>query len=72
MSKMMQYTVENARIPDTGIDLKDETAVTEQCLHICTNARSDIESLSNRESSLLQEDLPECLQCADFDASGSE
>jgi len=35
--------------------LKDERAVTKQCLLICEDARSYIESLTKRESSLLQE-----------------
>ena len=54
--KMTQYAIENAKTPDANINLKDEKAVTEQCLHICTNAKSYIESLLNQESSLLQED----------------
>ncbi|KAB8279175.1 hypothetical protein BDV30DRAFT_72364 [Aspergillus minisclerotigenes] len=41
--------------PGIKLDLKDEREVTKQCLRICQDAKSYIESLTNRESSLLQE-----------------
>src|SRR5258708_26042476 len=53
--KMTQFTIENTNTSDISINLKDEREVTKQCLRICEDARSYIESLSNRESSLLQE-----------------
>jgi hypothetical protein len=53
--KMTQFSIENTNTSDISIDLKDEREVTKQCLRICEDARSYIESLSNRESSLLQE-----------------
>ena len=43
---------------DTSIDLKDERTVTKQCLRICEDARSYIESLTDREPSL-HETTPE-------------
>ncbi|KAJ5198201.1 uncharacterized protein N7498_007318 [Penicillium cinerascens] len=44
-----------ARYPTniSSIDLKDEKEVTKQCLRICEDASHYIESLTNRESSLL-------------------
>jgi hypothetical protein len=53
--KMTQFTIENTNTSDISINLKDEREVTKQCLRICEEARSYIESLSDRESSLLQE-----------------
>jgi Fungal N-terminal domain of STAND proteins len=53
--KMTQFTIDNTNTSDINIDLKDEREVTKQCLRVCEEARSYIESLSNRESSLLQE-----------------
>jgi gas vesicle protein len=53
--KMARLTVENTITSDISIDLNDEREVTKQCLRICEDARSFIESLTNRESSVLQE-----------------
>lgn len=53
--KMDRFTPDNATTSDINIDLKDEREVTKQCLRICEDARSYLESLTNRESSLLQE-----------------
>jgi hypothetical protein len=53
--KMTQFTIESINASDTSTDLKDEREVTKQCLRVCEEAKSFIESLSNRESSLLQE-----------------
>ncbi|PGG96336.1 hypothetical protein GX51_07866 [Blastomyces parvus] len=53
--KMAQFTSQNAYTSDIAIDLKDEREVTKQCFRVCDDARSYIESLANRESSLLQE-----------------
>ncbi|KAF5620086.1 hypothetical protein F52700_11406 [Fusarium sp. NRRL 52700] len=44
---------------NTGTDLKDERAVTEQCLRICQDARSYIDSLADREESLKDQPLSE-------------
>lgn len=44
---------------DTNIDLNDEREVTKQCLRICEDARSYIESLTDREPSLQHETTPE-------------
>ncbi|KJK65619.1 hypothetical protein P875_00010124 [Aspergillus parasiticus SU-1] len=45
--------------PGINLDLNDEREVTKQCLRICQDAKSYIESLTNRESSLLQEAPPD-------------
>jgi hypothetical protein len=50
-----QLTAESNKHPDVRIDLKDERDVTKHCIRICEDARSYIESLTKRESSLLQE-----------------
>ncbi|KAF4948985.1 hypothetical protein FGADI_9270 [Fusarium gaditjirri] len=44
---------------NTGTDLRDERAVTEQCLRICQDARSYIDSLADREESLKDQPLSE-------------
>jgi len=51
-----------------SIDLKDERAVTKQCLRICEDARSFIESLSQRESSLLPEAPQNATEAKFFEA----
>lgn len=43
---------------DTSVDLRDERAVTEQCLRICQDAKSYIESLTDQEESLKDQPLP--------------
>ncbi|KIM98314.1 hypothetical protein OIDMADRAFT_128322 [Oidiodendron maius Zn] len=53
--KLARFPAGNSSTSDISIDLKDERAVTKQCLLICEDAKSYIESLSNRESTLLQE-----------------
>lgn len=40
--------------PDASIDLRDEKAVTQQCLRVCEEASTYIETLATRESSWLQ------------------
>lgn len=57
-AKMTQLNIETTNPLGENIDLEDEREVTKQCLRICEDARSHIESLSNRESTL----LPEALQ----------
>jgi hypothetical protein len=53
--KMTRSTLDNPNTSDITIDLKDEKAVTKQCLRVCEDARLYIESLVHQESSLLQE-----------------
>ncbi|KAL4934235.1 uncharacterized protein BDV17DRAFT_248728 [Aspergillus undulatus] len=53
--KLARLTIENNDGLGGNIDLKDERAVTKQCLRICEDARSYIESLTNRESVLRQD-----------------
>jgi hypothetical protein len=53
--RIKQLTAGNSNTSGLSIDLKDEKEVTKQCLRICKDARSYIESLSDRESTLLQE-----------------
>jgi hypothetical protein len=53
--QMARFTTGTARSSDISIDLEDERAVTQKCLRICEDAKAFIESLTNQESSLLQE-----------------
>ena len=53
--KMARFTLDSSNTSCITIDLKDEKEVTKQCLRICEDARSYIESLIHQESSLLQE-----------------
>ncbi|KAL2814485.1 hypothetical protein BJX63DRAFT_392471 [Aspergillus granulosus] len=53
--KLAKFTAENTDDSRGSIDLEDERAVTEQCLHICEDAKSYVESLTRRESNLLQD-----------------
>ncbi|KAL2786681.1 hypothetical protein BJX66DRAFT_312327 [Aspergillus keveii] len=50
--KLAELTAENTENPGGSIDLKDERAVTTQCLRICEDARSYIESLTDQEATL--------------------
>jgi hypothetical protein len=52
---MARFTLDNSKASGISVDLKDEKEVTKQCLRICEDARSYIESLTRQESSLLQE-----------------
>jgi hypothetical protein len=52
---MTRLNIENTNTSGVSIHLEDEREVTKQCLRICEDARSYIESLSDRESSLLSE-----------------
>ncbi|EED17217.1 conserved hypothetical protein [Talaromyces stipitatus ATCC 10500] len=51
--KMAQFPLNDCDASSTSIDLKDERAVTQQCIRVCKDARSYIESLISRDSSLL-------------------
>ncbi|KAJ5452462.1 hypothetical protein N7445_000645 [Penicillium cf. griseofulvum] len=53
--KMARFTLDSSNTSDITIDLRDEKEVTKQCLRICEDARSYIESLTHQEASLLQE-----------------
>src|ERR1700761_5194449 len=53
--KMTRLNIENTNTSGASIDLEDEREVPKQCLRICEDAKSYIESLSDRESSLLPE-----------------
>ena len=53
--KLTRSTTENTYASDISIDLKDEREVTKQCLRICEDAKSYMDSLRNLESSILQE-----------------
>ncbi|OBT50955.1 hypothetical protein VE04_08904, partial [Pseudogymnoascus sp. 24MN13] len=54
-AKIERYTSKNTNTSETRINLNDDRAVTKQCLLICEVAKAGIESLTNRESTLLQE-----------------
>ena len=68
--KTAQFSIENTNTSDISINLNDEREVTKQCLRVCEDARSYIESLTVRESSLLQDvphndagnDTPNCFE----------
>ncbi|KAL2862590.1 uncharacterized protein BJX67DRAFT_366106 [Aspergillus lucknowensis] len=53
--KLAQLTIESTGFSDGNTDLKDERAITEQCLRICEDARSYIESLTKRQTVLHQD-----------------
>jgi hypothetical protein len=58
--KLAQLTIENTEYSDGSTDLEDERTVTEQCLRICEDARSYIESLTKRQT-ILHQDSPKNL-----------
>ncbi|KAJ0426803.1 hypothetical protein BJY00DRAFT_2108 [Aspergillus carlsbadensis] len=58
--KLAELTPENTETSGGNIDLKDERAVTAQCLRICEDARYYIESLTDQEA-ILRENLPQNL-----------
>ncbi|KAL4816677.1 hypothetical protein BDW67DRAFT_161354 [Aspergillus spinulosporus] len=53
--KLALITAQDDSSSDVSIDLEDEREVTKQCLRICQDAKSYIESLTQRESAVLQE-----------------
>ena len=53
--KINQFRSDTIATSSTSINLEDERKVTEQCLGICEDARSYIDSLLDRESPLLQD-----------------
>ena len=60
--KMAQLTIEHVNTPGISIDLKDEREVTKQCLRVCEDAKSYLQSLSNRASSLLHGTPPSAVR----------
>ncbi|KAE8138644.1 hypothetical protein BDV38DRAFT_244204 [Aspergillus pseudotamarii] len=52
--KLARMTMDTVEASEVGPDLNDEKQVTKQCLRICQDAKSYIETLTNRGSSLLQ------------------
>ncbi|KAL0929880.1 uncharacterized protein CTRU02_215089 [Colletotrichum truncatum] len=51
LALLMPNGTESSSAPDTSADLQDERAVTEQCLLICQNAKSHLQSLTDQEES---------------------
>ena len=52
--KLARVTADGTLGPETSIDLQDERDVTRQCLRICEDARSYLDSLQGRQPELLQ------------------
>lgn len=65
---MTRLILENANASSISVDLEDERAVTKQCLTICKDASSYIESLKNRQSSIFQEGSPDAVENTGFEA----
>ncbi|KAI7970462.1 hypothetical protein EIK77_006307 [Talaromyces pinophilus] len=53
--KMTQPFLDDHGVPDPSIDLNDERAVTKQCIRVCEDAKSYMDALISRESSILPE-----------------
>lgn len=51
--KIAQPTLDDRGASNTSIDLKDERAVTKQCIRVCEDAKSYMDSLISRESFML-------------------
>jgi hypothetical protein len=66
--KMTQFRSDNATASSTRINLEDEREVTRQCLRICEDARSYIDSLSDRESSVLEDASQNASEADTFEA----
>jgi hypothetical protein len=66
--KITRLNIQNSSTPGVSIDLEDEREVTKQCLRNCEDARSYIESLSERESSLLPETSQNAVEENSFEA----
>ena len=54
---MTQLRTEDTTASSIRTNLEDEREVTNQCLRICEDARSYIDSLSDQESSLLEDEV---------------
>ncbi|KAL4748990.1 hypothetical protein BDW72DRAFT_142607 [Aspergillus terricola var. indicus] len=55
--KLTHLTPQDDNASDVSINLEGEMEVTKQCLRICKDAKSFIETLTQRESAVLQEAL---------------
>ena len=66
--KMMRLNIENTNASGVSINLEDEREVTKQCLRVCEDAKSYIESLADRESSLLPETPQNTVEENSFEA----
>ena len=66
--KMTQFKGDHTTVSTTSINLEDEREVTTQCLRICEDARSYIDSLSDRESSLLEDASQNASEVDPFEA----
>jgi hypothetical protein len=66
--KMTQFRSDHTTASSTRINLEDEREVTKQCLRICEDARSYIDSLSDRESSLLEDASQNASEVDTFEA----
>jgi hypothetical protein len=53
--KLARLTTQDDNASEVSINLEDEREVTKQCLRICQDAKSFIETLTQRESAVLQE-----------------
>ena len=53
--KLSRFNTQDVNASDVSINLEDEREVTKQCLRICEDAKSFIESLTRRESAVLRE-----------------
>lgn len=51
--KIAQPILDDRGSSNTSIDLKDERAVTKQCIRVCEDAKSYMDALISRESSML-------------------
>ncbi|OJZ81158.1 hypothetical protein ASPFODRAFT_85232 [Aspergillus luchuensis CBS 106.47] len=51
--KLAQLTTEEINASDISLNLEDKRNVTKQCLRVCEDAKSYIESLETRESAIL-------------------
>ena len=66
--EMTRLNIETTNTSGVSVDLEDEREVTKQCLRICEDAKSYIESLSDRESSLLPETPQNAVEENSFEA----
>ncbi|GCB25828.1 hypothetical protein AAWM_08713 [Aspergillus awamori] len=53
--KLAQLTTDEINASDISLNLVDERDVTKQCLRVCEDAKSYIESLATRESAILSD-----------------
>ncbi|KAH8689924.1 hypothetical protein BGW36DRAFT_307388 [Talaromyces proteolyticus] len=53
--KLARLVIDKTSTSEIKVDLTDERAVTQQCIRICEDAKTYIESLTHKQSSLFQE-----------------